>query len=245
MHRQAIPSRAIGALAALGIALPVFGFPPTAASGAQPAEEAAARSLIERIEAYHGSLPHFEARFEQRFSPRIFGRDRIESGRLTVKQPGKMRWDYEAPEPKVFVSDGTTTWFHVPADRQVVVGSFAESLSATDEAGRGGGVNPLDFLTGGAAILDHFDALITGEADGELREVSLVPRETGGELQSLRLAVDARTGRIEAIESEDPEGNRTAFGFSEFRSGPPPPDSLFVFTIPPGTEVVAASEFRE
>ena len=29
-----------------------------------------------------------------------------ERGRLLVKKPGKMRWDYTAPEKKLFVSDG-------------------------------------------------------------------------------------------------------------------------------------------
>ena len=233
------PVRALSIRAALGC------FIATSAAPGQAPEEQEARVLIERIEARHRSLPHFEARFEQRFSPRIFGRERIETGKLTVKRPGRMRWDYEAPEPKVFVSDGTTTWFHVPADRQVVVGSFGHSGDGAAPVGERA-VNPLDFLTGAAAILNHFDALLGEDgAPRGLRAVSLIPQRPGGEIQSLSLLVDPANGQIHGIESEDPEGNRTSFRFTDFRSGSPPADSIFDFTIPPGTEVVTASELRD
>lgn len=218
----------------LGATLPfAFGGPPPG-----NALDPEAVALIERVEAYHQSLLHFEARFEQRFSPRIFGRDRVETGRLTVKRPARMRWDYETPEPKVFVSDGNNTWFHVPGDQQVVVGSF----EGGDEPG---GLNPLEFLTGDRAMLDHFDALLGSEPSGsESQRIALVPRRTNAGITSLSLIVEARSGRIQGIESEDVEGNRTTFRFTDFRFGTAPEDSLFTFTIPPGTDVVTASDFR-
>lgn len=230
------------AVVLLGPALPASAGPANAPSS-RPAPDPEAVALIERVEAYHQSLPHFEARFEQRFSPRIFGRDRVETGRLTVKRPAQMRWDYEEPEPKVFVSDGASTWFHVPADQQVVVGAFGGDGQAAD--GEAGGLNPLEFLTGDASILDHFDALLASDPpDPGLRTVALVPRRANGEITSLSLTVGAESGLIQGIESEDLEGNRTTFRFSDFRFGTSPDDSLFTFTIPPGTDVVTASDLR-
>ena len=225
-----------------GLALPAPGGPGNARS-ARSAPDPEAVALIERVEAYHQSLPHFEARFEQRFSPRIFGRDRVETGRLIVKRPARMRWDYEEPQPKVFVSDGASTWFHVPADQQVVVGAFGGEGRGAD--GGAGGLNPLEFLTGDATILDHFDALLGSESpDPGLSTVALVPRQANGEIISLSLTVNAESGLIEGIESEDIEGNRTTFRFTDFRFGTSPDDSLFTFTIPPGTEVVTAADLR-
>ena len=233
----------------LSAAVVLFGLAPLASAGPENtpssrlAPDPEAVALIERVEAYHQSLPHFEARFEQRFSPRIFGRDRVETGRLTVKRPARMRWDYEEPEPKVFVSDGQSTWFHVPADQQVVVGAFGDGGQGSD--GEAGGLNPLEFLTGDATILDHFDALLGSEPPSPgLRAVALVPRRTNGEITSLSLTVHAENGLIQGIESEDLEGNRTAFRFTDFRFGTSPDDSLFTFTIPPGTDVVTASDLR-
>ncbi len=241
--------RRIVCMRILPVAVVLFGLalPASAGSGNAPSPRSApdpeAVALIERVEAYHQSLPHFEARFEQRFSPRIFGRDRVETGRLTVKRPARMRWDYEAPEPKVFVSDGNNTWFHVPADQQVVVGAFGSGGQGTDT--EAGALNPLEFLTGDATILDHFDALLGSEPPGPgLRTVALVPRQANAEITSLSLTVDADSGLIQGIESEDLEGNRTTFRFTDFRFGTSPDDSMFTFTIPPGTDVVTASDIR-
>jgi len=46
------------------------------------------------------------------------GMDRVESGTLWLKKPGKMRWEYRSPREKLFVSDGKDAWFYVPGDHQ-------------------------------------------------------------------------------------------------------------------------------
>ena len=234
-------------LASLLAATPAFTQAPGASSSAAELEQ-----LIARIELRHRSLPHFEVRFEQTFTPRIFGRQRTESGVLTVKRPGRMRWEYREPEPKVFVSDGQNTWFHVPADRQVIVGAFRSpaGTAADGEAedpghALGGEVNPLAFLTGELAILDHFDATFEEDASQGLRTLRLTPNREGSAVSFVSLLVEPDSGLILGIESEDPERNRTAFRFHDFRYGVSPENSLFVFRIPPGTEIVTASELRE
>ena len=40
-----------------------------------------------------------------------------------IKKPGKMRWEYSAPEKKTFVSDGVKIYSYLPADKQVIVSS--------------------------------------------------------------------------------------------------------------------------
>jgi outer membrane lipoprotein-sorting protein len=42
---------------------------------------------------------------------------RVESGDAYFLRPGKMRWDYQAPEKNSFVVDGKYVWFYAPADR--------------------------------------------------------------------------------------------------------------------------------
>jgi outer membrane lipoprotein carrier protein len=44
---------------------------------------------------------------------------RKEAGNAYFQRPGKMRWDYEAPEKNVFLVDGKFAWFYSPADRTV------------------------------------------------------------------------------------------------------------------------------
>ena len=38
-----------------------------------------------------------------------------------------MRWEYESPEQKLFIVDGTNVWFYVPADRTVSRAKVKES----------------------------------------------------------------------------------------------------------------------
>ena len=208
------------------------------ATGQPEPPEAGLASLIERIERRHRSLPHFRARFEQQFTPRIFGRSRTETGHLIVKRPDRMRWEYETPEPKVFVTDGTNTWFHVPADRQVVVGAFRDVGGSADT-----NVNPLGFLTGDLDLLDHFDVELEEPESEGFRPLRLTPREPAA-VSFVRLLVEPDAGLIRGLEWEDPEGNVTRFRFDDFRTDEPPEDSVFLFLIPPGVEILTASDFR-
>ncbi len=231
----------------LALAL-LLAFGPTGATGQTEPPEVSLASLIGRIERHHRSLPHFRARFEQQFTPRIFGRSRTETGQLIVKRPDRMRWEYETPEPKVFVTDGTNTWFHVPADRQVVVGAFRSAggsgdTNATPAELATGEVNPLGFLTGELDLLDHFDVELEEPGSGGFRPLRLTPHEPAA-VSFVRLLVEPDAGLIRGLEWEDPEGNVTRFRFDDFRTDEPPEDSTFVFLIPPGTEILTASDFR-
>ena len=51
-----------------------------------------------------------------------------------VKKPGKMRWEYTAPEQKTFVSDGVKIYSYLPADKQVIVTSVPRPSKATTPA---------------------------------------------------------------------------------------------------------------
>ena len=44
---------------------------------------------------------------------------RAESGIAYFERPGKMRWEYAEPEHNIFLIDGKTAWFYVPADQTV------------------------------------------------------------------------------------------------------------------------------
>jgi outer membrane lipoprotein carrier protein len=50
-----------------------------------------------------------------------------ESGTVYFSRPGRMRWDYESPEPKLFLVDGTNVWFYVPADHTASRAKLSQS----------------------------------------------------------------------------------------------------------------------
>src|SRR5260370_32092893 len=47
------------------------------------------------------------------------GLTRSEKGTLILKKRGKMRWEYNSPRPKLFITDGKTAYFYVPGEQQV------------------------------------------------------------------------------------------------------------------------------
>ena len=50
-----------------------------------------------------------------------------ESGTVYFSRPGRMRWEYESPDEKLFLVDGTNVWFYVPADHTASRAKFKES----------------------------------------------------------------------------------------------------------------------
>src|ERR1039458_6036011 len=74
-------------------------------------------TVADKVDQRYNHLHTLEAQFSETYSGA--GMTRTESGTLTLKKPGRMRWDYDQPRPKMFLTDGTTAWFYVPGERQV------------------------------------------------------------------------------------------------------------------------------
>ena len=61
-------------------------------------------SLTDAVDARYNHLHTLEAQFTETYSGS--GATRTESGTLLLKKPGRMRWDYTEPHPKMFLADG-------------------------------------------------------------------------------------------------------------------------------------------
>jgi len=71
--------------------------------------------LLQLFESRYNSAKTLQATFLERY--RENGRIvRAEAGDAYFQHPGKMRWDYQAPEKNVFLVDGKYVWFYAPAD---------------------------------------------------------------------------------------------------------------------------------
>ena len=189
-------------------------------------DESLARTLVRTIEQHHAQTTDLVARFSQSYRSGLLGREITERGVVQIKAPGRMRWEYKDPEPKLFVTDGRTFYFYVPADKQVVVSEqdVRHSLAARLLSGKGG-------------ILDEFTASVEQpEEEGVLR-LKLVPREAQADVE--RATVDMEpSGQIRAILLEDVQGNRTRFRFEGVRENTGVADRVFRFEVPKGVEVI-------
>src|SRR6266404_1449583 len=83
-----------------------------------PKESREAAELASRMEARYRSAKTLQATFLERYAENGSVL-RTEAGTAYFRRPGKMRWEYERPEKDLFLVDGKTAWFYVPADHTV------------------------------------------------------------------------------------------------------------------------------
>ncbi len=106
------------------------------------ADERDVQAIVQAVEARYRSATTLKAVFLERYSE---GRQavRVESGTVYFRRPGRMRWEYESPETKLFLVDGRNAWFYVPADHTVTRAPVKESMDWR---------TPLALLTGKAKL---------------------------------------------------------------------------------------------
>src|SRR5580693_221539 len=99
-----------------------------------------AQAVLHAIEARYHRAQTLKAAFYERYNDESTANSgSAESGTVYFSQPGRMRWEYESPEQKLFIVDGANVWFYVPADRTV---SRAKVKESSDWR------TPLSLLTG-------------------------------------------------------------------------------------------------
>lgn len=185
-----------------------------------------AEALARRVEARHRKVRDLTARFVQTYRSGAIGRELVERGVLSLKPPNRMRWDYRAPERKTFVSDGRTSYFYVPADRQVI---RREQRDARDL--------PSQLLSGQADILATFEVVLEPSPGEGLQRLRLTPRTPEPEIEQLYVDVDG-SDRIRGLLVVDAQGNRSRFVFDSIKENVGLEDRLFRFEVPKGVEVI-------
>jgi outer membrane lipoprotein carrier protein len=214
---RSIAFRAAGAAAA---ALWLASGPPAAQAVETPAE-----ALARELDARHKSLGDLTARFVQTYRSGLMQREIVESGTVSIKRPGRMRWEYTKPEKKLFIADGKAFYFYVPADKQVIV---------QESAGQRG--IPSLLLSGRSGIQEEFQVALE-DAPGGRPRLKCTPRKADPEVETVYIEADERR-RVRSIEVLDPQGNRSRFVFDEIRENVGLKDGLFTFRVPSGVEVV-------
>ena len=86
-------------------------------------------ALLKGIEQRYNHAKTLQVQFNETYS--VQGRARkSESGSLTLRKPGRMRWDYTAPAGKLFLSDGRDVYLYTPDAHRVEKMKLKESEEA-------------------------------------------------------------------------------------------------------------------
>ncbi|OFV90107.1 MAG: hypothetical protein A3G76_16630 [Acidobacteria bacterium RIFCSPLOWO2_12_FULL_65_11] len=196
------------------------------------AADQTAPELAQALQRRYDAIRDFSADFVHTYQGGVLRKQLAERGKVLIKKPGKMRWDYSAPEQKQFVSDGTKIYSYIPAAKEVFVGSVPREDQAT---------TPTLFLTGKGNLTRDFTSSFTDLSGGVppgSRALKLVPRSRERDYDWLILAIDPATLVIRGLVTVDSQGGTSSFAFTNLKENVGLSDNAFVFRIPRGVDVV-------
>jgi outer membrane lipoprotein carrier protein len=187
-----------------------------------------ATTLAKAVDAHYNHLTSLQSRYTERYQG--MGLDRSETGTLTLKKPGRMRWAYDTPVGKLFVLNGHDAISYTPGDPQAtrIPAKQLDDLRS-----------PLRFLLGHTELakeLDNLTLLPANNKPGEY-ELSGTPKGMADRLHRLTLTVDT-TGLIHEMRLEEIDGATTTFLFTATKENIPTTDADFTFTPPAGVAIV-------
>jgi outer membrane lipoprotein carrier protein len=223
----------IGAVLVLSVGLPAAG-----QDGDTEQARKEVREVVKRLQARYEKTKDLQADFTQKTTIEGFERPMTSSGKVYIKKPGRLRWNYLEPSTEDIYVQGDDVKVYVPEHKQVLVGKLTNMAASRA---------PLELLQGAAKLDASFNAEpTTGKSRGVggIRLVTLVPKshesQAHGSVQKIVVEVFPKTYFIRSLALYEISGNVSSFEFSSLQSNLGLDDDFFVPKFPPDVEVVKA-----
>lgn len=221
-------------LSIVACALPVWG-------GDVPADEKQAqmvRGVVKQLQARYEKTKDLQADFSQKTQIEGFERPVTSSGKVYIKKPGRLRWDYREPATEQIYVNQDDVKMYVPEHKQVLVGKLTQMAASKA---------PLELLQGAAKLDESFNIEpTTGNARGVggIPLITLTPKDKQSEatqnLQKIVVEVFPKVYYIRTVSLYEISGNVSVFVFSNLKPNLGLGNEVFDFNAPPDTEVVKA-----
>lgn len=188
--------------------------------------------LADHVDHRYNSLKTLQSHFVEIYSEG--NQSRTESGTLYLRKPGRMRWQYEQPQQKLFLVDGHHVWLYVAGDQQ----AQRSDLKNSDDL-----KTPLRFLLGHTHLKKELGGLSYGglnplhPGDAVIRGV---PTRMTDQYREVILEVTP-SYQINRIVIRGVDGSQTDIRLSDMQPNAPIAESLFHFSVPKGVKVVAGT----
>lgn len=183
--------------------------------------------LLDRFQQHYQATKSFSAKFDETIT-RAGAPPLQRSGVMYYQKPGKIRWEFEGPQPETIVSDGKTIYDYDPGLNQVVETPLA-SASRTEAAAA--------FLVGAGNVKRDFNVEAMAPDSGEVVLLVLTPKKGGERIEA---GIERKTYNIATLSISDAMGNRTNLSFSNIVLNQPLHASQFKFTPPAGADIVSS-----
>lgn len=185
-------------------------------------------AVVDAIQKQYDSTDTFQARFVQKSYLKVLGQSQKAEGFVSIKKPGKMKWDYKAPDRQILVSNDQGLWLYLPDEKQVTKMKVQSIYSSN---------TPALFLAGRGKLTESFTI---GEVTEERRlyVVEMIPRDKAQNLSKMVLLADKKNYQIVGSRVYDNLGNKTEMLFKDIRTNPSLEEKLFQFEVPKGVEII-------
>jgi outer membrane lipoprotein carrier protein len=204
--------------------------------------------VVGSVQKFYEGAASYAAVFRQTVILKSFP-TRTADGRVYIKVPGKMRWDYygkptrnhDRRVAKSFISDGETLWAVMVDDKQVIVKDVKSDLLPV----------AISFLTGKGDLRRDFDPVFNRQVTetfslGDKGDIvlQLTPKAENSLYKSLYLVVDPTNYRVKQSLVLNANGDINWFQFYTPKIGAPIKKEIFTFSEKnhPDYKVIDASK---
>jgi len=174
------------------------------------------------------NVSSFSADFRQESTLKVMEITDVGKGRITVKRPWMMKWEYDSPERQIYVTDGTDMWIYRPDDNQVQIGKADNFFT---------GVVRAVFLLDIEQIKKYFDISLIQEKGDSVYTLKLLPKEEIADVTDMYLSISKKTFDVVKIVKYNASEDVITYELSDFTFNKSYPDSMFHFKIPKGADV--------
>ncbi len=218
-----------------------------AAGARDRASKTVVTQVVRRFEERYRNAVRLQATFLERYTEngQVI---RMEAGKAYFQRPGKMRWEYESPEKNIFVVDGKTAWFYVPADHTVTRVSAKKSTDWRTPLALLAGEMKLSRICNEIGYAQQpapefsSDIMLNCELRGASKSSeggSSGRKVASAEVRDVAyLEVVESSGELVRVIVNDPGGVGIEFRFANWQLDPKVDDSFFRFQVPRGVAIV-------
>jgi outer membrane lipoprotein carrier protein len=196
------------------------------------------REVVKQLQARYEKMKDLQADFSQKTKIEGFERPVTSSGKVYIKKPGRLRWDYLDPATEQIYVNQEDVKVYVPEHKQVLVGKLTQMAASKA---------PLELLQGAAKLDESFEIEPTRGRDrgvGGIPLITLIPKakdqESTQNLQKIVVEVFPKTYFIRTVSLHEVSGNVAVFEFSNLKSNLGLGNEVFDFKTPADAEVVRA-----
>ena len=192
--------------------------------------------LVTRVDARYAATKDFQADFTQETRIEGFETPLKSSGRVFIKKPGHLRWDYLDPSVEHIYVHNDQLEMYVPQHNQILKGNLTMMVATKA---------PLALLQGAGKLAEHFEVHPTDNGrtgEGGLPLLTLIPKNPGqsGTSSVTRIISEIQPGTyfIRSLALHEVSGNISTFHFTNVKANAGIDNTVFTLNPPEGVVIV-------